>query len=138
MAMAAGTKGLRSSINITPYIDILLTLLVIFMVIAPVHQMDLRVKVPEPAPAKEEKAPATGAIVLSMTGSDRITINRQPVSIETLKSKLEEIYNSRADKSMFISASPELPYGDVVHVIDIAKGAGVGDIGLLTKQLSNG
>ncbi len=138
MAIAAGAEGLRSKPNITPYIDILLTLLVIFMVIAPVHQMDLRVKVPEPAPVKQEETAPTGSIVLSMTESDRITINQQPVSVESLKSKLEEIYNARSDKSMFISASPDLPYGDVVHIIDIAKGAGVGDIGLLTKQLSNG
>ncbi len=137
MAMVTGKEGLRSGINITPYIDILLTLLVIFIVIAPVKQKDLTVRVPQSAPVKQT-APSTNSIVVTVSEFDRIAINQKPVSFKSLGSTLEEIYNARADKSMFISASPDLPYGDVVRVIDVAKGAGVGDIGLLTKPMRNG
>jgi biopolymer transport protein ExbD len=64
-----------------------------------------------------------------------IAINQEPTDIGSLSAKLMEIYAARANKNMFISASPKLPYGDVVRIIDIAKGAGVGDIGLLTEEI---
>jgi biopolymer transport protein TolR len=135
MGMAVGNKkGFRSDINITPYIDILLTLLVIFMIISPVHQRDLTVKVPQPAPSVQSVS-SPNTIVVSISESDEIAINQQAVSISALGSQLMDIFNARQNKTMFISASPDLPYGDVVHVIDIAKGAGVGNIGLLTKEL---
>jgi len=70
-----------------------------------------------------------------VSDSAQIAINQEPTSIANLGSKLQEIYSARANKNMFISASAKLPYGDVVRVIDIAKGAGVGDIGLLTEEI---
>ena len=135
MAMAvSGKKGPKSDINITPYIDILLVLLIIFMVITPVHQMDLDVKVPQPPPPDMEKAPPDpSVIVVSVGDSAQIAINQELVDISALGPKLQEIYSARANKNMFISASAKLPYGDVVKVIDIAKGAGVGDIGLILE-----
>jgi biopolymer transport protein ExbD len=135
MAMAVGTtKGPKSDINITPYIDILLVLLIIFMVITPVRQMDLEVKVPQPPP-EDAKAlpPPPDVIVVSMSETAQLAVNQEPVSIGELGPKLLEIYSARANKNMFISASAKLPYGDVVKIIDIAKGAGVIDIGLLTE-----
>ncbi len=135
MGMAAGLKsGLRSGINITPYIDILLVLLIIFMVVAPIHQTDLRVKVPQAptAPAIESRR---DIIVLSIGESARIAINQIPTDIEALGSRLQEIYSKRVNKDMFLSASPSLPFGDIVKIIDISKGAGVGDIGLMTEDL---
>ena len=125
-----------SDINITPYIDILLVLLIIFMVITPVKQMDLDVKVPQTSNEEQNKGPADpNVIVVSIGESARIAINQEETSIANLGSKLQEIYSKRANKNMFVSASAKLPYGDVVHVIDIAKGAGVGDIGLLTEEI---
>jgi len=125
-----------SDINITPYIDILLVLLIIFMVITPVRQMDLDVKIPQTSNDTDKKAPADpNVIVVSVGESAQIAINQEPTSIANLGSKLQEIYSARANKNMFISASAKLPYGDVVRVIDIAKGAGVGDIGLLTEEI---
>jgi len=137
MAMALGSKkGPKSDINITPYIDILLVLLIIFMVITPVRQMDLDVKVPQPPPPGQENAPPDpSVIVVSVGESANITINQDPVDITALGPKLQEIYSARANKNMFISASAKLPYGDVVKVIDIAKGAGVGDVGLILEEL---
>ncbi len=124
-----------SDINITPYIDILLVLLIIFMVITPVRQMDLDVKVPQTSNDTDKTVADPNVIVVSIGESARIAINQEETSIGNLGSKLQEIYSARANKNMFISASAKLPYGDVVKVIDIAKGAGVGDIGLLTEEI---
>src|SRR4029453_6490793 len=137
MSMAvSGKKGPKADINITPYIDILLVLLIIFMVITPVRQMDLDVKVPQPPPPGQENAPPDpSVIVVSVGESANITINQDPVDITALGPKLQEIYSARANKNMFISASAKLPYGDVVKVIDIAKGAGVGDVGLILEEI---
>ncbi len=137
MGMAvSGKKGPKSDINITPYIDILLVLLIIFMVITPVKQMDLDVKVPQSdATPDKPAAPDPSVIVVSVAENAAIAINQEPTDISALGPKLQEIYSARANKNMFISASPKLPYGDVVKVIDIAKGAGVGDIGLITEEI---
>ena len=113
-----GNKGAMSNINITPYIDILLVLLIIFMVITPVKQMDLDVKVPQPS-QDEKPVVDPNVIVVSIGESARIAINQEETSIGQLQSKLQEIYSKRANKSMFVSASPKLAYSDVVRVIDI-------------------
>jgi biopolymer transport protein TolR len=134
MSMKVGSgKGSMADINITPYIDILLVLLIIFMVITPVRQMDLDVKVPQTS--QEQGAIDPSVIVVSIGESARIAINNEETSIVNLGAKLQDIYSKRSNKNMFVSASAKLPYGDVVKVIDIAKGAGVGDIGLLTEEL---
>jgi biopolymer transport protein TolR len=137
MSMQVGTKGgPKSDINITPYIDILLVLLIIFMVITPVKQMDLDVKVPQTSQDQDQKqAVDPNVIVVSIGESAKIAINQEETNITQLGNKLQEIYAKRANKNMFVSASAKLPYGDVVKVIDIAKGAGVGDIGLLTEEI---
>ena len=127
-----------ADINITPYIDILLVLLIIFMVITPVKQMDLDVKIPQTNNDEPNKPKAIdpSVIVVSIGEAANVAVNQEPTTISQLGKKLQEIYSARANKSMFISASAKLPYGDVVKVIDIAKGAGVtGDIGLITEEI---
>ena len=133
MAVGGSGKGPKSDINITPYIDILLVLLIIFMVITPVRQMDLDVKVPQPAPENQTAQVDPSVIVVSISENAQIAINKDLTDISALGPKLQEIYSARANKNMFVAASPKLPYGDVVKVIDIAKGAGVGDIGLILE-----
>ena len=123
-----------SDINVTPLVDVMLVLLIIFMVITPVRQMDLDVKIPQTS-QDEVGAIDPSVIVVSIGESARIAINNEETSIGNLGPKLQEIYSKRSNKNMFISASAKLPYGEVVHVIDIAKGAGVGDIGLLTEEI---
>jgi len=138
MGMAVGgKKGPKSDINITPYIDILLVLLIIFMVITPVKQMDLDVKVPQQVNPEDQKNMQVdpSVIVVSIGESMQIAINNELTGINQLGPKLQEIYSARANKNMFVSASPKLPYGDVVRIIDIAKGAGVGDVGLLIEEI---
>jgi len=137
MSINIGTnKGAMANINITPYIDILLVLLIIFMVITPVRQMDLDVKVPQTSNTDANKGAIDPNVIVVSIGEDaKIAINQEETNIAKLGSKLQEIYSKRANKNMFVSASAKLPYGDVVKIIDIAKGAGVGDIGLLTEQI---
>ena len=136
MSMNVGKKkGAMSDINITPYIDILLVLLIIFMVITPIRQMDLDVKVPQTSEGLENAAPDPSVIVVSIGEAAQIAINQEPTTVAELGPKLQEIYSKRANKNMFVSASSKLPYGDVVRIIDIAKGAGVQDVGLLTEEI---
>jgi biopolymer transport protein ExbD len=135
MSMNVGKKkGAMSDINITPYIDILLVLLIIFMVITPIRQMDLDVKVPQTS-NDTGGPPDPSVIVVSVGEAAQIAINQEQITVANLGPKLQEIYSKRANKNMFVSASAKLPYGDVVRIIDIAKGAGVQDIGLLTEEI---
>ena len=135
MSMSVGAgKGSMSDINITPYIDILLVLLIIFMVITPVSQLDLKIKVPQ-----KNEGEAAGVnpnvIVVSLGESGQVAINNEPVTLANLGMQLQDIYSARSNKNMFVSASPRVIYGDVVKIIDIAKGAGVGEIGLITEEI---
>lgn len=131
-----GAKKQKSDINITPYIDILLVLLIIFMVIQPTTQYDLRARVPQEAPEDipENVIIKSDAIVVSVASDGTIRINQDPVTRATLGSRLFEIYSARANKNMFVQGHPDLPFGDIVNVIDIAKGSGVGDIGLMIVE----
>jgi len=139
MGMSVSSKGgAMANINITPYIDILLVLLIIFMVITPIHQLDLEVKVPQ-APENQGKAVVDpNVIVVSISETMQVAVNGEDQTLSQLGTKLFEIYRERSNKNMFISANEKLPYGDVVRVIDIAKGAGVGDIGLVTEIRNEG
>ncbi len=136
MAMSTkGAKGPKSDINITPYIDILLVLLIIFMVIQPTTQYDLRARVPEEPPEDlpEDIIIKSDAIVVSIASNGALQINSEPVTLERLGARLFEIYAARANKNLFVQANEDLPFGDVIRVIDIAKGAGVGDVGLMIE-----
>lgn len=136
MGMSLGNKGgAMSNINITPYIDILLVLLIIFMVITPVVQLELQVKVPQNLKEDQKTVVDPNVIVVSMNETAQIRINSEPHTLGDLGAALQKIYNERANKNLFINASPKLTYGDVVRLIDIAKGAGVGDIGLMTEEI---
>jgi biopolymer transport protein ExbD len=104
------------------------------MVITPVSQLDLDVKVPQKA-ENEEAVAAPNVIVVSLGESGAVAINNEPVSLVNLGRELQKIYSERSNKNMFVSASAKVIYGDVVNIIDIAKGAGVGDIGLITEEI---
>lgn len=134
MGMTSGAGAQKSDINVTPYIDILLVLLIIFMVIQPTTQYDLEARVPNEAPEDipEDVIVKSDAIVVSVEADGSLRINQDPVSLDQLGARLFEIFRARANKNMFVQAAEDLPFGDVVKVIDTAKGAGVGDIGLMT------
>ncbi len=138
MGMDIGGGGsAKSDINITPYIDILLVLLIIFMVIQPTTQYDLEARVPNKPPedVPENVIVKSDAIVVTIDPDGSLRINQDPVLLSQLGSRLFDIFSARANKNMFVQADDDLPFGDVVKVIDIAKGAGVGDVGLMTSEV---
>ncbi len=130
------SKAAASDINITPFIDILLVLLIIFMVIQPMIQYDLKARVPQKLPDElpEDLIIKSDAIVVSIDRQGAYRINQDPVRLDQLGTRLFDIYSARANKNMFILGDVDLAFDDVIRVIDIAKGAGVGDIGLLTPE----
>lgn len=137
MAMTGRTGGgPTSDINITPYIDILLVLLIIFMVIQPTTQYDLEARVPQKLPEDmpENVIVKSDAIVVSIDSTGALRINQDAVTLQQLGARLFDIYSARANKNMFIQGDSDLAFEEVVRVIDIAKGAGVGDVGLMTPE----
>lgn len=134
MSMTVGKKGLQSNINITPYIDILLVLLIIFMVAAPLKQHDHPIRVPKPAQVAQPKNVKPDSIIVDIDLDHTVKLNQQPITLEKLESTLTEVFRRRAVKNIFIRGDSSLPYGDVFVLLDIAKRSGVGDIALLEKK----
>ena len=139
MSMSTGGKkgGPLTDMNLTPLIDVLLVLLIIFMVITPLTPKGLEALVPQPNPPDENEPPPEDdrTVVVSVTADGAIMINRDPSSWETLENQLFEVFKTRAERVMFVRGAPSLDYGDVARVIDIGKGAGVDKIGLITEDL---
>jgi biopolymer transport protein ExbD len=127
----------KSNINITPYIDILLVLLIIFMTVAPLKKHDHPVRVPQPAPSTQQKEVKPDSVIVDMDLDHTIKLNQEPVTLSELETKLTEVFRRRAVKNLFIRGDSTLPYGDVFVLMDIARRSGVGDIALLEKKNKN-
>ena len=121
--------------NVVPLCDVLLVLLIIFMVITPIVQKGIDVKLPETSTDTGGGMP-TGLIVLTMKKDLSVLINQQAVELKLLQDELRRIYSARQDKTIFIRADAKLPYSRIMEMIDIAKGAGVEVLGIIPEYFT--
>ena len=141
MAMAVGgpKSGPRCDINMTPMIDILLVLLIIFMVITPLTPHGLEALAPEPPDKKNQPPPDQDRTVVIVIDKDKsMHINNEDTDMDKLGPRLEQIFKTRAERVVFVKGDPDLEYQTVARAIDIAKGAQIDKIGLMTPKLEAG
>lgn len=134
-----GRRGMSAEINMTPMIDVLLTLIIIFMIVLP-HSHGEEVNVPQPSPnTPQPPAIVNKTVVLEIKfvpqGPPLLTINKEPVQWSDLHQKLASIYDIRPEKIMFVKADSTLEWEEVARAIDTAHFAGVKTIGLLTEKM---
>ena len=135
MSMSAGGGGgLTNEINVTPMIDVLLVLLIIFMVIVPAQRKAVDVQLPDPAPSVQPANATSTQIVLEVQPNGTYSINKESVTKARLAARLKEIYDPRPEKVIFVKGDPKVKYQDVIYAMDLARGAGVKVIGVPPKD----
>jgi len=128
-------QQVNSEPNVVPFCDILLVLLIIFMVITPVAQKGIDIKLPETQASGPDSGDVKG-IVLTLEHDMSIKINAMQVSRDMLENELRNIFQIRTDKTIFIRADESINYGEVLKIIDVAKGAGIDVLGVIPERYS--
>lgn len=136
MAMSGGSNSaLTNDINVTPMIDVLLVLLIIFMMVIPMSRKAIDLQLPDPTPDDTNSGPPPSQIVLEVLPGGAFKLNTQPVTKAELAKKLKDIYDPRPDKIIFIKGDPAVKYSDVISAMDVARGSGVKVIAMTPKDV---
>jgi biopolymer transport protein TolR len=137
MSMAVGaTGGPKSDINMTPMIDVLLVLIIIFMVITPLTPRGLEALVPQPPPPGQPPNTADQrTVVVEIDANHQMSVNREPIDELKLGPRLADIFKTRAEHVVFIKGDPSIEFQYVAKAIDIAHGAGIDKVGLMTAKM---
>jgi len=141
MFMSAGGNeagGLTNEINVTPMIDVLLVLLIIFMMVVPMARKAIDIQLPDPSPAVAPANAVSQQIVLEVLPNGAFAVNKEPLNKDNLVKRLKEIYDPRPDKLIFVKGDPKVTYQDVIFAMDMARQAGVKVIGVPPKDKSAG